>query len=128
MNTTNSSFNTPPPSPSAITYKQLVETIALVTTELVVMTDRAIGLDPTLDHMMSTAEFCDILKEQGVKITQRERIQIGTSASAQARLAKRPQVVVERIFETSCGLRKKIKVLLHAQESMARAADALGLI
>ena len=40
-------------------YKQLVETIAALSSDLVEMTVRADGLDPSEDHTMSVAEYVD---------------------------------------------------------------------
>lgn len=112
----------------SIGYKQLVETIAALSTDLVEMTDRADGLDPAEEHTISVAEYAAELIKLGKEVTQRDRIRLGQVGGAQGTLAGRPPVVVERIVSAKFGLRKKVMVKLHARTSLDRGAHVIGLI
>ena len=110
-----------------ITNKQLIETIAAMSYDLAEKNEQALGLDPLATHCLSVAEYADGLVQKGIKITLGDRIRMGQAAGIQGTLAGRPAVLVERVVNTKCGLRKKVMVKLHAPESLVRAATALGL-
>lgn len=111
-----------------ITNKQLIEAIASMSTDLAAKNIQAEGLDPADEHCLSVSDYADDLIRRGIKLTQGDRIRLGQAAAMQGHLAGRLAVVVERVVNLKCGLRKKVLVKLHAPTSLNRAATCIGLI
>ena len=111
-----------------ITNKQLIEAIASLSTDLAAKNIQAEGMDPTDEHCLSVSDYSADLIRKGIKLTQGDRIRLGQAAAMQGHLAGRPAVVVERVVDLRCGLRKRVMVKLHAPASLNRAASCIGLI